>query len=333
MEPVKWGILSTARIGIEKVIPAMQRGTLCDIVAIASRSPARAEEAARALDIPKAYASYEELLADAEIEAVYNPLPNHMHVPWSARAMEAGKHVLCEKPIAMSAAEAERLIAVRERTGMRIEEAFMVREHPQWHAARAWVRDGRIGELGAVQACFAYRNTDPDDIRNKPEIGGGGLYDIGSYAITIARTLFEAEPVRVMALLERDPGFGTDRLTSAILDFPSGQASFICATQLARYQAVQVLGSDGWLRFEFPFIMAPERPTRVFFGDGSFPGPQAAETETFDPVDQYTLQGDNFARRLRTGEPAPFPLETAVANMRVLDALFRAGRSGTWETV
>ncbi len=257
MEPVKWGVLSTAKIGLDRVLPAMQQGALCDIAAIASRAPERAQAAAEALGIPKAYGSYDELLADPEIEAIYNPLPNHMHVEWSSRAMAAGKHVLCEKPIAMTAAEAERLIAVRERTGMRIEEAFMVRNHPQWQAARAWLNEGRIGALQAVQVCFCYRNMNPEDIRNKADIGGGGLYDIGSYCITAARYLFDDEPRRAMALIDRDPDFGTDRLTSAILDFPAGPASFVCGTQTARFQTVQALGAIGWFRFEFPFIMEP----------------------------------------------------------------------------
>ncbi len=333
MEPVKWGVLSTAKIGLDRVLPAMQQGALCDIAAIASREPERARAAAAALGIAKAHDSYEALLADPDIEAIYNPLPNHMHVEWSARAMEAGKHVLCEKPIALTAAEAERLIAVRERTGMRIEEAFMVRNHPQWQAARKWLTEGRIGALQAIQACFCYRNMNPDDIRNKADVGGGALYDIGSYCITAARYLFDDEPRRAMALIDRDPDFGTDRLTSAILDFPAGPASFVCGTQTARFQTVQALGTEGWFRLEFPFIMEPENPTRVVFGDGAFPGPQVAETETFEPVNQYTLQGDNFSRLLRAGEPAPFPLETAIANMRVIDALFRSGQTGRWESV
>ena len=223
MQPVKWGVISTAKIGTEKVIPAMQRGELCDIVAIASRDQARARETADGLGIPKAYGSYEELLADPEIEAIYNPLPNHMHVPWSIKAAEAGKHVLCEKPVSLTADEARTLVEARDRTGVLITEAFMVRSHPQWLRVRELIRGGRIGELRAVQGFFSYFKLDPDNIRNKADIGGGGIYDIGCYPVVGARFVFEAEPRRVVALIDRDPGMKIDRLTSAILDFGEGK--------------------------------------------------------------------------------------------------------------
>ena len=333
MQPVKWGVLSTAKIGLEKVIPAMQKAESCDIAAIASRDLARAQAAAADLGIPKAYGSYEELIADPEIEAIYNPLPNHMHISWSAKAADAGKHVLCEKPLSLNAEEAAPLIAARDRAGVLIEEAFMVRHHPQWRRARDIVRSGRIGALRAVQACFAYNNPDPDNIRNKADIGGGGLYDIGSYPITTARFLFEAEPERAVALLERDPTFGTDRLTSAMLQFPTGQAMFTCSTQIARFQAFHAMGTEGWLRFELPFTMEPDRPCRIMIGNGDLPGPLPAETETLDPVDHYTRQGDDFSRAIRDGAPLEFPLENAVANMRVIDAIFRSAETGRWADV
>ncbi|MDP6353335.1 MAG: Gfo/Idh/MocA family oxidoreductase [Alphaproteobacteria bacterium] len=333
MEPVRWGVLSTAKIGTEKVIPAMQRGTLCRIEAIASRNQARASEAAARLGIPRTHDSYEALLADPEIEAIYNPLPNHMHVAWTARAADAGKHVLCEKPLAMTAAEAETLIAARDRAGVRIEEAFMVRNNPQWLWAREQVRSGRIGRLRAIQGCLTYRNMDPDNIRNRVEVGGGGLYDIGSYPITMSRFVLDAEPTRAVALMERDPDFATDRLTSAMLDFGDAQASFTCATQLARFQTMQLLGTEGWLHVELPFVMEPDRDCRILIGDGTFPGALAASEQRFSAVDQYTLQGDGFSERVRTGAPSPFPLENAVRNMAVIDALFRSAANGGWEAV
>jgi len=333
MKPVKWGVLSTAKIGLEKVIPAMQQADTCDIAAIASRDLARAQAAAADLGIPKAYGSYEELIADPEIEAIYNPLPNHLHISWSAKAAEAGKHVLCEKPIALTAEEAGTLLEARDRASVLIQEAFMVRHHPQWRRARDIVRSGRIGKLRVVQGCFAYNNPDPANIRNQADIGGGGLYDIGSYPITVSRFLFESEPDRAVALLERDPTFRTDRLTSALLSFPEGQAMFTCSTQIARFHAFHAVGTDGWLRFELPFTMEPDRPCRLMIGNGELPGPLPSEIETFEPVDHYTRQGDDFSRAIRAGGPLEFPLENAVANMRVIDAVFRSAETGAWQAV
>src|ERR1035438_1799577 len=221
---VRWGVLGVARIATQKVIPAMQLGEWSEIVGIASRDLAKARRAAADLKIPKSYGSYEELLADPEIEAVYNPLPNHLHVPWSIRAAEAGKHVLCEKPISLTVAECRTLIDVRDRTGVKIGEAFMVRTHPQWLRAREIVRSGQIGDLRAIMCAFSYFNRDPANVRNIEDWGGGGLMDIGCYPIQISRFLFEQEPVRVVGRLERDPEFHIDRLSSAILDFPAGQS-------------------------------------------------------------------------------------------------------------
>ncbi|MDX9860302.1 MAG: Gfo/Idh/MocA family oxidoreductase [Rhodospirillales bacterium] len=333
MQPVTWGIISTAKIGREKVIPAMQAGRLTRVNAIASRDLAAATVVAEKLGIPRAYGSYEELLADREIEAVYNPLPNHLHVPFSIRAAEAGKHVLCEKPIALTATEAQSLIAVRDRTGVRIEEAFMVRHHPQWRRARELVREGRIGDLRAIQAFFSYNNPDPANIRNMADIGGGGIYDIGCYPVVTARFLFEAEPTRVVALIERDPVMKTDRLTGAILDFPGGHATFTCSTQMIPFQRVQILGTAGRIEVRVPFNAPPAEPSCILLDFEGRVGDAAAVHEEFAPVDQYTLQGDVFSEGIRTGTPPEFPLEDSVRNMRVIDALFRSGASGRWEAV
>jgi predicted dehydrogenase len=302
-------------------------------VAIASRDLARAEAAAKALGIPRAHGSYEALLQDPEIEAVYNPLPNHLHVPLSIAAAEAGKHVLCEKPIALSAKEARLLLAARDRTGKLIQEAFMVRCHPQWLRARELVRSGAIGTLRVVQGSFSYMNRDPANVRNQADIGGGGVYDIGCYPIVGSRFLFESEPLRVASQIEHDPHFATDRLTSALLQFPTGQALFFCSTQLVPYQRMQILGTDGRIEIEIPFNAPPDRACRIFVDDGSELGDRSARIETFDVVNQYTLQGDLFADAVRNGRALPFPLEDSVKNMRVLDAVFRAGRSGRFEEV
>lgn len=331
MKKVSWGVLGVAKIATEKVIPAMQRGQWSEVRAIASRDLARAEAAARALGIPKAYGAYEELLADPEIEVVYNPLPNHLHVPLSVQAAEAGKHVLCEKPIALSAAEARALINVRDRTGVRIEEAFMVRAHPQWLAALDLVRGGRIGDLRAITAAFSYFNRDPKNIRNNPDWGGGALMDIGCYPVTMSRYLFQDEPRRVVALIERDPEMQIDRLTSAMLDFAGGQSVFTCSTQMVAYQRMQLFGTRGRIEIEIPFNAPPDRACRLFIDDGSSLFGAGIETVELPVVDQYTLQGDLFSQGVREGTPSRFPLEDSVKNMAVIEALFRSAESHQWE--
>jgi predicted dehydrogenase len=333
MQPVNWGIISTALIGTAKVIPAMKKSKHCRIQAIASRDLALAKKWAKELGIPRAYGSYEELLADREIEAVYNPLPNHLHVPWSIKAAEAGKHVLCEKPVALDAKEAQQLVAARDRTGKLITEGFMVRSHPQWLRARELVRQGKIGELRAVQGLFTYFLTDPENVRNKADIGGGGLYDIGCYPIVTSRFLFGAEPTRVVGLIEYDPVMKIDRLASAILDYPKGQASFTCGTQLVPYQRMQILGTKGRIEVQIPFNAPPDKPCRIFVDDGSALGDASAKEETFPVCDQYAIQGDLFSEAIRTGKPVEFPLENAVQNMRIIDAIFRSAKAGRWEPV
>jgi len=329
---VRWGVLGVANIAVEKVIPAMQRGEWCEISAIASRDANKAEQAAGDLDIPKAYGSYEDLLGDPEIEAIYNPLPNHLHVPWSIRAAEAGKHVLCEKPVALDANQARKLFEAQARTGVKIGEAFMVRTHPQWLRARELVRAGRIGELRSILGFFSYFNRDPANIRNVREWGGGGLMDIGCYPINTSRFIFGEEPRRVMALLERDPEMQTDRLASGMLDFPSGQSVFTCSTQLVPYQRMQLFGTAGRIEIEIPFNAPNHRPCRIFVDDGSDLFGAGVETESFPVCDQYTIQGDLFSRAIREGGEAPVPLEDAIRNMAVIDALVKSAESGRWET-
>ena len=331
MRKVRWGVLGAAAIAVKKVIPAMQRSEWCEITAIASREIHKAEQAARALDIPHAYGSYYELLGDPEVEVVYNPLPNHLHVPWSIRAAEAGKHVLCEKPIALSAGEARQLLQVQARHGVKIGEAFMVRTHPQWRRTRELVRAGRIGELRAVLGFFSYFNRDPANIRNVRAWGGGGLMDIGCYPIHTARFVFGEEPRRVVALLDRDPEMQTDRLTSCMLDFPAGQAVFTCSTQLVPYQRMQFFGTAGRIEIEIPFNAPPDRPCRIFVDDGSDLSGAGVRTETFPVCDQYTIQGDVFSRAVRGEGDVAVPVEDAIRNMAVIDALVRSAESGRWE--
>ena len=332
MREIRWGILGAAKIAIERVIPATQATAGARVVAIASRALEKAETAARAAGIRRAYGSYDELLADPEVDAVYNPLPNHLHVPWSIRALEAGKHVLCEKPIALDAAEASQLIAARDRTGRLIQEAVMVKTHPRWLGARALVRQGRIGELRAMTGFFSYHNDAPQNVRNQADIGGGGLLDVGFYPITMSRFIFEAEPTRVIGLLEKDPVFGTDRLASAILEFPGGQATFTCATQLVHHQWVDIFGSRGRIALAFPWSMPADRPSELLVDDGtSLMKESGVERLAFPACDQWQVQCALFSAAIRDGAPAPLPIEDAVATMSVIDAIFRSTRSRTWE--
>jgi len=326
MSKVRWGVLSTANIGTEKVIPGMQRSPLVEVIAIASRSQATAQAVAQRLGIPRAYGAYENLLADSAVEAVYIPLPNHLHVPWALKALAAGKHVLCEKPIALDAAEAATLAdAAAQHPELQVMEAFMYRHHPQWQHARQLATDGSIGTLRAITTIFSYYLDDPSNIRNMAAIGGGALLDIGCYAISVARFLFAGEPQRVGGTLERDPRFGTDRLVSAVLEFAGGTATFTCATQLVRHQRVHIFGTSGRIEIEIPFNAPPDRPCRLWHEQG------ATTTEIqFDPCDQYTAQASVFSQAVRAHTPPPTPISDAVANMRVIDRVRASAAGGTW---
>ena len=323
---VRWGVLSTARIGVDKVIPATRKAARCEVVAIASRELARAQAVASALGIERAYGSYEALLADPDVDAVYNPLPNDLHAPWTIAAAGAGKHVLCEKPLAMDAAEAERMIAACEEAGVLLMEAFMYRLHPTWEAVRELVISGRIGELRAVQSWFSYFNDDPNDIRNIATSGGGALYDIGCYSVNLSRMLFGTEPVRIRGSVTRDPGTGIDTLTSGILGFADGVATFTCAIRAEPDQRVHIYGANGRISVEIPFNIPPDLPMRVFVTAGGDP-PVRPETEvlTFDPANEYTIQAERFAAAVLDRTPVPIPPSDAVGNLRVIEELFRIG--------
>jgi predicted dehydrogenase len=332
MQPVRWGILSTAKIGRTKVVPGMMKSPLCDIAAVASRNEASAQAMAQELGIPKAYGSYEALLADPDIEAIYNPLPNHLHVPLTLMAASAGKHVLCEKPIAITAQEAEQLTEASSKVF--IAEAFMVRHHPQWQHARNLIQDGSIGEVRAIQVLFSYFNADPSNIRNMADIGGGGLLDIGCYSVVAGRYFFDAEPIRVTALEDIDPTLEIDRTMSALMDFGAGrQLTFIVSTQLVPYQRLQILGTKGRIEIEIPFNAPSDQPTRIFVDDGSAHGDISAQTTEFPVTDQYQLQGEAFSRIVRGADLLSYGIDDALKNMRVLDALKRSANSSAWEAV
>lgn len=330
-EKVRWGVLGVAKIAIEKVVPAMQRGRRSEVVAMASRDLGKARAACAELGVPKAYGSYEELLADPDVDAVYNPLPNHLHVVWSIRAAEAAKHVLCEKPIALNAAGCRALMEARDRAGVKIGEAFMVRTHPQWLRARELVRAGAVGEPRAIVGTFSYFNRDPENIRNVLEYGGGALLDIGCYPIQTSRFIFGEEPRRVASLVERDPEMGVDRLVSALLEFPSGQAVFTCSTQLVNYQRMQILGTRGRIEIEIPFNAPRDRRCRLLLDNGADVFGGGITVQEFPVCDQYTIQGDMFSRAILEGTEVPTPLEDSLCNMAATEAIFRSGRTGEWE--
>ena len=329
----RWGVLGASKFAINKCVPGIQASVLCDVSAIASRDLEKAEDAADKLDIASSYGSYEELLADPTIDVIYIPLPNHLHVPWAIAAAKAGKHVLCEKPLAMTVEEVQSLIAARDAAGVVVGEAFMVRTHPQWLRARDLAASGRIGELRAATGFFSYTNVDPLNIRNRADAGGGAIWDIGCYPVTTARLVFGTEPRRVAAAIVRDPEFGTDRLSSFILEFPQGHAIFTCSTQLVPYQRMQFMGTKGRIEMEIPFNAPPDRPTRLLVDDSGELFGSGISTETFDIGDQYTWQADAFARAVLGEGPVPVPLEDSLKQVAVLTAIFKAAESGRWEPV
>jgi len=332
MKKVRWGILSTANIGMEKVIPAIQQSAHSEVVAIASRDLSKAQAAADKLGIPRAYGSYEDLLADPDIDAIYNPLPNHLHVPMTVAATKAGKHVLCEKPIARTAAEAEGLRDCAP--GRIVVEAFMIRFHPQWLRAREIVRSGELGEVRIINALFTYFNDDAGNVRNQADIGGGGILDIGCYPVTAGRFLFESEPKRVLALVDRDPKFGTDRLATVVADFGNGrQLSFVCSTQTVGEQSVTVLGTSAKLAIAIPFNAPANERTAITIDTGAPFDGSLARREILPSCDQYTEQAEAFALAVLGESPLPWSIEDAIASMKVLDAIFASEQSGSWVTV
>lgn len=326
--PIRWGILSTAKIGVKQVIPAMQRGNLTVVTAIASRDLEKAEAVAEELGIQKAYGSYEELLADPEVDAVYNPLPNHLHVPWTLKALQAGKHVLCEKPVALDLSEAKALMtAAAQFPELRVMEAFMYRFHPQWLKARALVLEGTVGEVRAIHSHFSYYNDDPHNIRNQEDMGGGGLMDIGCYCISWPRFILDEEPARVTGIVEIDPVLKVDRLTSGLMDFNSGaQVSFTCSTQMSPYQRVLIHGTAGRIEIEIPANPPAWERTRIQLTRSG----QPTEEIWLEEANHYTLQGDAFARAILEGKEAPTPLGDAVSNMEVIESVFKAAKEGRW---
>ena len=327
---IRWGVLSTAKIGSEKVIPGMQKASNCSVVAIASRNIGQAENTAKNLNIGRAYGSYEELLSDPDIDAIYNPLPNNLHVEWTIKAMQAGKHVLCEKPIGISAAEASKLVQeAKKYPQLKVMEAFMYRFHPQWQKVKSLIAEGTIGEIKAVQSFFSYFNIDPKNIRNNVDVAGGALMDIGCYCVSFPRFLFDAEPTRVVSCIDRDPVMKTDRLTSALLDFGDGKIStFTCSTQLMPYQRVNIFGTNGHIEIEIPVNAPKDASSKIWVRTKS-----GSEEIIVDAVDQYTLQAEQFTKSILENSAVPTNLTDAVNNMKVIEAIFESAEENSWKTI
>ena len=332
MRKIQWGILSTANIGIKRVIPAILSGERGVISAIASRSASRAAEIAARFAIPRSHGSYEALLNDSSIDAIYNALPNHLHVEWTVKALNAGKHVLCEKPLGIRASQTQAIVEARDRSQKQVIEAFMVRHHPQWHRARELVRAGRIGTVRNIQSAFLFTVLDPNNVRNQAELGGGALYDVGCYPLVTARYVFGGEPTRVIALIHRDAKLGVDTLSSGLLEFPGGgQLVFSSALRLAAYQRVTILGTDGRIEMPVPFTPAKDLACRITIDSGASLDGASAVFEDFPAVDQYALQCDAAAAVFLGETRQEFPIEDGIANMRVIDALYRSAASSRWE--
>ena len=329
MTRIRWGVLSTAKIAREKVIPAMQRSQLCSVDAIASRDITQAQKVADSLGIPKVYGSYEELLDDGDIDAVYIPLPNHLHVEWAIKSIEANKHVLCEKPIGLSSAQAEILSnAAKLKPYLKVMEAFMYRFHPQWQHVKTLVTEGKIGELKTVQSFFSYHNVDMNNIRNRKDAGGGGMMDIGCYCVSFARFLFNKEPDRVTGILEYNPASETDRLASGILDFSTGTSTFTCSTQLMPYQRVNIFGTEGRIEIEIPVNAPPDKQTHIWLHLKT-----GSEEIVFELVDQYSLQGDAFSKLILDDTIVPISLEDSINNMKVIEAIVDSARKKCWQEI
>jgi predicted dehydrogenase len=326
MEPVRWGIVGAARIALEKVISGMKKSPLCDIRAIASRSQAKADEAARKAGIPKAYGSYEALLADPEIEAVYIPLPNHLHVPLTLQAARAGKHVLCEKPIALDTTDALQLRALPK--GIVFQEAFMVRHHPQWQRARALVREGAIGTVKAIIAAFTFDHLPPGDIRYDPAMGGGGLWDVGCYPVTVARFIYGCEPVRATASVERAGEGGVDVMANGLVYFGRNRTlTFLCGMIAGPTQFVRILGTDGSIEVPLPYYDNLEPADHLIVD--SF----GKITRESLPADAYQCQGEAFSRAVRGETTLEWGVEDAIGTMKTLDSLAKSAASGVWEAI
>jgi len=329
MQTLRWGVLSTANIGRTKVIPAIQTSKHGKVVAICSRNLASARAAADELGIERAYGSYEELLADPNIDAIYNPLPNHLHVPWTIKALEAGKHVLCEKPLGLNTADVANLVdTAAQYPHLKVMEAFMYRFHPQWQRAHQLVTNGSIGQLRTIHSHFSYNNREPENIRNNLDMGGGALMDIGCYSISLSRHLFQSEPLRVLGHITPYPGYEVDCIVSGVMEFADGSATFTASTKIEGQQYVNASGEAGSLFIPVPFSPVADTETSM-----RITRDHQSELLTIESSDHYREMADAFARSIFDNKPVPTPLDDALANMKVIDAIFASAEKQCWVTL
>jgi predicted dehydrogenase len=326
---IGWGILGTSKFATDMMIPSMQASETGHIVAIASRSLDKSVAWASRFKVQSAYGSYLELLADPKVEAVYVPLPNHMHVQWAAKALESGKHVLCEKPLALKAAEVDQLIALRDKTGLIVQEAAMTLTCPRWLRARDLVREDRLGPLRAIIGSFSNYNDSEDDIRNQAEMGGGSLLDLGFYPITMSRFLYEREPTRVMGLLDYDLRFRVDKHSTVIMDFDQGRSIFTCSTRSASHQSLEIIGERASLVMSDPWTMSHSSPTELTIRT-RIGSEYRDEIIELPRCNQWEHMCNMFCQSIQNSTPAPIPLEDSAANARVIEAIFRSSKSGGW---
>ncbi|WP_209328902.1 Gfo/Idh/MocA family protein [Lunatimonas salinarum] len=329
MQKIRWGVLGAAKIAREKVIPAMQGKEHYEVTAIASRSYEKAKATAESLGILKYYGSYEALINDPDIDVIYNPLPNDLHIPYTLKCIEAGKHVLCEKPLALNTEDVQLLMRARDKAGVKVGEAFMVASNPQWKKAREIIASGQLGTLRAVQGFFSYFNRQKDNIRNIPENGGGGVWDIGCYPVFTSRFALGEEPQRLAALLDFDPDFGTDRVGSVILQYPSVQMTFSISTQLMPYQRMMFYGEKKALEVRIPFNAPVDQPNELHIHHGDILGHQV-EVLQLPVSDQYTEQAEEFSQAILQNTDVPVSLESAYQNTRILQAIFQAAKEERW---
>lgn len=319
---LRWGILGAANIAVGSVIPGLQQSELNEVAAIASRDEEKAKETADRLGIPQAYGSYEALLADDSIDAVYIPLPNHLHREWTIRAAEAGKHILCEKPLALNEQEASEMVQACEKAGVHLAEAFMYRHHPRYDQIRSIIESGEIGTIRGIHSTFSFNNSSSSgNVRFRKEWGGGALYDIGCYSISAARLLLGKEPTAVTVVGLFSPEHDhVDMMASGLMEFGDNVGVTFDSSMWAAFRnTLEVLGSDGIIEVPSAYISRLDNSSNFYVTkDGE-------RTEIEVPkVNHYSLQGDDMARAVLQGEPLRFAPSDAVANMRVLDACLRS---------
>ncbi len=328
MNPMKLGILGVSSHFIKRVLFPLKKSTLIEIYAISSRSKDKAKEASEKYDIPKYYSTYEELIKDKSIELVFIPLPNNLHAEWIKKCADHGKHILCEKPIALNAKEATECINYAKSKNVYIMEAFMYKFHPQWKRTLELIQMGEIGNINFINTTFGYNNPDPNNIRNIKETGGGSLMDIGCYAISVPRFLLQSEPLRVISLMNYDRIFQTDILSSAILDFGYARATFNISTKTYPFQKVEIHGTQGIIIVQIPFNTFSDVKAKITVMTSV-----GLREISFELVDHYQLEFEEFVNVIRNNKPSPIPIEDAINNMKVIDAIIKSNKSCEWEEI